>query len=33
MAKLAENQLAYQALTQMMTFKLSQLRAAIREGE
>ncbi len=33
MAKLAENQVTFQALTQMMTFKFSQLRTAIREGE
>lgn len=33
MAKLAENQVSFQALTQMMTFKFNQLRTAMREGE
>jgi flagellar basal-body rod protein FlgB len=33
MAKLAENQVAYQALVQMISHKFSQLRTAIREGE
>lgn len=33
MAKLAENQVGFQALTQMMTFKFNQLRNAMREGE
>jgi len=33
MAKLAENQVGFQALTQMMTFKFNQLRTAMREGE
>ncbi len=30
MAKLGENQVAYQALAQMISFKISQLKAAIR---
>jgi flagellar basal-body rod protein FlgB len=33
MVKLGENQVAYQALTQMVTHKFSQLRLSIREGE
>jgi len=33
MAKLAENQIAYQALAQMITHKFLQLRTVIREGE
>ncbi len=33
MAKLAENQVAYQALTEMISRKFSMLRAAVREGE
>jgi len=33
MAKLAENQIAYQALGQMISHKFLQLRTAIREGE
>lgn len=33
MAKLAENQVSFQALAQMMTFKFNQLRTAMREGE
>jgi flagellar basal-body rod protein FlgB len=33
MAKLGENQVAFQALTQMMTQKFLQLRSAIREGD
>ncbi|HUJ75617.1 MAG TPA: flagellar basal body rod protein FlgB [bacterium] len=33
MAKLAENQVAYQALVQMISSKFQQLRTAIREGE
>jgi flagellar basal-body rod protein FlgB len=33
MAKLAENQIDYQALAQMISHKLLQLRTVIREGE
>lgn len=33
MAKLAENQINYQALAQMISHKFLQLRTAIREGE
>ncbi|MDH4246853.1 MAG: flagellar basal body rod protein FlgB [Deltaproteobacteria bacterium] len=33
MAKLAENQVLYQGLTQMISHKFLQLRASIREGE
>jgi len=33
MAKLAENQISYQALTSMISHKFMQLRSAIREGE
>ena len=33
MAKLAENQLAYQALTQMIGYKFRILKTAIREGD
>jgi flagellar basal-body rod protein FlgB len=33
MAKLAENQINYQALTSMISHKFMQLRSAIREGE
>lgn len=33
MAKLGENQVAYQALTQMISSKFSQLRLSIREGD
>ncbi len=33
MAKLAENQLAYQALAQMISYKFQALKTAIREGD
>jgi flagellar basal-body rod protein FlgB len=33
MAKLAENQIAYQSLAQMISHKFMQLRSVIREGE
>jgi flagellar basal-body rod protein FlgB len=33
MAKLAENQIAYQSLAQMISQKFMQLRTVIREGE
>ncbi len=33
MAKLSENQIAYQALTQMISYKFQTLRTVIREGE
>ncbi len=33
MAKLGENQVAYQALTQMISYKFSSLKAVIREGD
>ena len=33
MAKLGENQIAYHALTQMISFKFQELKAVIREGD
>jgi flagellar basal-body rod protein FlgB len=33
MVKLGENQVVYQALTQMVSHKFSQLRMSIREGD